>query len=304
MSDQRKASYQAALTVWRERLQARPEFKPNGSAFGLTEVQANEVEQDGYGLEGLPENLRPRAVERPIPASELPPRSDDETSAVVLGWEPGRRWFSCFYNYDTEVWHDDKGATLAPHFWRPEPPAPPETARYWTGADILAHAPEITDPALCAALAEAAREEEETPMTPDLKTVACAVADFHDAYSESAGALDLETTAEPVKALLRACGAEQWKALAGRQRAALETALPLVESILQETSGRMAAGLVVREVLADPDGSAAVIEWEELREQARENHEILQQQRTRLEGYELQVVALRVQLGERDVYQG
>lgn len=61
--DHRKASYAAALTLWRERMKSAEPFKPMHAAFGLSDAEAAEVERDGYDTDGLPTPLRPATVE-------------------------------------------------------------------------------------------------------------------------------------------------------------------------------------------------------------------------------------------------
>lgn len=59
MGDQRKATYAAALQAWRSSWKSAPGRKPIGIAFGLSDAEAEEVEQDGYDTSILPSPLRP-----------------------------------------------------------------------------------------------------------------------------------------------------------------------------------------------------------------------------------------------------
>lgn len=56
--DQRKAAYADALQMWKGSLRCHSNWRPDASAFGLSNDEALAVELDGYDTSGLPEHLR------------------------------------------------------------------------------------------------------------------------------------------------------------------------------------------------------------------------------------------------------
>jgi hypothetical protein len=52
--DQRKATYAAALQLWKDHWKRAPERKPSPTAFGLSDKEAADVERDGYNTSILP----------------------------------------------------------------------------------------------------------------------------------------------------------------------------------------------------------------------------------------------------------
>ena len=53
-NDQRKATYAAALQLWKDRWKSTPGRKPSSTSFGLSDKEAADVERDGYDTSILP----------------------------------------------------------------------------------------------------------------------------------------------------------------------------------------------------------------------------------------------------------
>ena len=53
-NDQRKATYAAALRLWKHHWKGVPGRKPSPTAFGLSDKEAADVERDGYDTSTLP----------------------------------------------------------------------------------------------------------------------------------------------------------------------------------------------------------------------------------------------------------
>lgn len=106
MNDQRKASYAAALTVYRDYPSAARLGKPRPVAFGLSAAEAAEVDRViledlgewDFAAAGVPLHLQPRPREqrhrppqpRVVLLGEVPP----PTAVDRAGWEFGRLFLS------------------------------------------------------------------------------------------------------------------------------------------------------------------------------------------------------------------